>query len=1365
MHTKRRLFPFSGDPETGAAGPGRKKYRGGRIFAWPLLGLICLLVAALAIVGAWINSGRGHAALLQFARQQATKALGVPVQIQNFAFHWGSLSLDIYGIEVAGAGPRPDPPLLRVRHAEVSVRIVSFFKREWNLNTVRIDQPIVWIEVDKNGVSNLPKLTSTSASSGNNNLLFSLGIRHAIVDGGEVYYNSVPRSIEADLHTLDLRAAFTPARQMYSGSLAYSDGRLRYGGYHPVAHNLALNFSLTPTAFAISRAQLAVGNSTVLLAAAVDHYLHDPAIRVDYQVSLDGAEMAQLLGEPSIPEGIVRAAGTMHFDDIPGQPMVRTLTVNGDLTSNRLNLKTASMSAAVSNLAAHYAVANGNAALQDFHANVLGGDVTAQGTMIHLDSNDAHSSFSAELCDISLAQLKRMAGNQTGAKSVALAGTLNATATATWGKTMNDLVAQGSAELRADLSGRQHAAASPGGNAKMLQVASTQTAGSAVLPIDGQIHAVYTRAKGGLQLTNSYLRTAQTRLTMDGTVSRDSSLAVRLQVNDLGEVTEVVDAFRAPSPNRKPLNLSGTASFNGTVTGSTSAPRLKGQLAALNVRINQSVWKSIHAGVEASPDHASLQNAVLAPAAGGRIEIDARAGLKKWVFSKQSPIQARVTASRISVADLAKFIAHPPPVTGTLDATLNVHGSAANPEGNGNLSLTGASAYRQPIDALRVNFSGNGAEAQADLTVRLPGGSVRANVTVRPTQRTYTAEVTSPGIELSKLTAITSRNIEANGVLQLHASGQGSFSNPELVATVRIPTLTVSKQTISAVNLQVNVANHVAHAVLNSSTLDASIQATASVQLTGDYMADATLNTPVLNLKPLLALYAPSQAQNISGQTQIQATLHGPVRKIRQIEAHVMVPVLNLAYQDSIHLAEVAPIQVNYKDGDVHVQPGEIRGTGTALTFEAHVPTNRNLPMSLRLGGSVNLQLAELVDPGIHSSGLLKLNINSHEPMTSGQIAGEIDVVDASFSTDTMPVGLQHGNGVLKLTTERVNIASFEGTVGGGTVQLRGGVAYRPHLVFDLALAASGVRMLYPQGLRETLGANLRLNGSSTNALLTGTVDLTNLSFTPGFDLSSFARGLSGGVAAPPSQGGLAQNVRLNLAVRSTNNIELVSRQLSVNGAANLQVRGTAAQPVILGRVDLTGGDVILNGHRFLLAGGTIQFINPSRTEPRLNLAMTTTIQQYDIRLRFRGPAQQIHAEYTSNPALPTADIIHLLAFGQTTEAAANNVTPANQQAESLVASQVASQVTSRISKVAGISQLSVSPVLRSGTQQGPPGATVTIRQRVTGNLFITFSTNVASTQDQVIQGEYKISPKVSFSATRDPNGGFGFDTLIKNSW
>jgi translocation and assembly module TamB len=394
----------------------------------------------------------------------------------------------------------------------------------------------------------------------------------------------------------------------------------------------------------------------------------------------------------------------------------------------------------------------------------------------------------------------------------------------------------------------------------------------------------------------------------------------------------------------------------------------------------------------------------------------------------------------------------------------------------------------------------------------------------------------------------------------------------------------------------------------------------------------------------------------------------------------------------------------------------------------------------------------------------LKLNINSQGATTSGELGGEIDVVDANLASVGAPVGLQHANGVLKMTTDRLEISKFDGSIGGGAVTAQGAIVYRPSIQFAMGATAKGVRMLYPQGLRESVDANLRLTGSTAQAQLGGSVNVTDLSFTPAFDLSTFVGQFSSGVAAPAGSG-FSQNLQLNIAVNSTSSANLVSRSLSVAGSANLQVRGTAAEPVILGRVNLSGGDVILNGDRFVLTGGTVQFVNPSMTEPVLNVALTTTIQEYKIDLRFNGPTDQLRTRYTSDPSLPPADIINLLAFGQTTEASAMNATPANQQAESLVASQVSSQVTSRISKAAGISQISISPVLAGGTTAGPPGANLTIQQRVTGNLFVTFSTNVATTQGQTIQGQYQVSPRVALSATRDPNGGFALDTLIKKSW
>ena len=141
----------------------------------------------------------------------------------------------------------------------------------------------------------------------------------------------------------------------------------------------------------------------------------------------------------------------------------------------------------------------------------------------------------------------------------------------------------------------------------------------------------------------------------------------------------------------------------------------------------------------------------------------------------------------------------------------------------------------------------------------------------------------------------------------------------------------------------------------------------------------------------------------------------------------------------------------------------------------------------------------------------------------------------------------------------------------------------------------------------------------------------------------------------------------------------------------------------------------------------------------------------------------QLRTTYTSEPPLPPADIINLLVFGKTNTAQIANPTPPLVGAESFVASQVSGKVASGFEKIAGISSVSLDPVL--GGNQQDPGARITIQQRVSGNLFVTFATDATSTQRQLIKLEYQATPRVGISGVRDQNGGLAVDVRIKKKW
>ncbi len=1311
-----------------------------KVGTWIVGGLAALLALAVVVITVVLHSARFHDYILSTVQKKASETIGTQVQLQNFALHLSNLSLDLYGLTVHGANPYPDPPLLQVAHAEVGVRIVSVLHKKWYLDSLIIDSPVVKVFTDTHGVTNIPVIKSSGSGSSSTSV-FDLGIRHAVLDHGAVYYNNRQSVLSADLHNLDFRAGFNSLLQNYSGKLSYADGHLEASGFKTIPHSLDAEFDATPTTFHLTSAKLTSETSQLVLSATLQDYSH-PQVQAQYAVTLDGSQFKKILS-PSVPAGMVRASGSIHYQQTANRAFLDTVFVRGDLTSNQLDVQTPALRSQIRNIAAHYTLENGDATLEDLRASLLGGELTSSGKMSNIAGN-AHSKFNAQLRGIQLAAANSALKSSAMPRGVSLGGVLNAEANAAWGKTFDDVVAHADAIVHGKVSG----------NAQ-------------VIPLESAIHGTYTGGNQELALKQSFLRTPQSTLTMNGVVSRSSSLDLKFQSNNLSELETVADVFRTPVPGQpvQPLGLAGTALFQGRVRGSTSAPHLTGQLTASNFKFNGTEWRVLKTNVDASPSMASLQHADLEPASHGKITFDASAGLHQWSFTENSPLQVDLDAAQLPVEDLVKLSGQQVPVTGTLTANIKVHGTEQSPVGQGKVSITHITAYEQPITSATLNFSGAGDEVHGDLGVELPAGDVKSKVSIRPRQKSYNAQLTASGIQLDQLQAIKAKNIDVRGVASLQAQGAGTFDNPQLEATLQIPQIDIQNQKIAQVNLQMNVANHLATADLTSSAVGTNIRANAKVHLTGDYPADATLDTQAIPLQPIFAIYAPEQAADLSGQTEVHATLHGPLKNTKQLEAHLTIPTLKLAYGNTVQLAETSPIKVDYKDRVVTLQRSGLKGTDTDLQFQGSMSTANAAPMSLVLLGTVNLHLAQVLEPDIRSWGELKFNINSSGAANSPDLGGQIEIVDANFASGDLPVGLQHGNGVLTLTKDRLNITKFQGTVGSGTLTAQGGVAYRPGVQFDLGLAAKGIRVLYPQGMRETVNANLRFAGTTDNALLGGQVNLADLSFTPAFDLNSFINQFSGGVSPPPTPG-LAQNIQLNLGVNSENNINLVSRTLSINGSANLRVRGTAAQPVILGRVSLSGGDIILHGDRFVLNGGTIEFVNPAETQPVVNLALNTTIQQYNISMRFNGPVDQLRTNYSSDPSLPAADIINLLAFGTTTEASANAPsTPANQAAESLIASQVSSQVTSRVSKVAGISQLSINPVLAGGTSQGPPGANITIQQRVTGNLFVTFSSNVASTQNQTIQGQYQISPRVAVSATRDQNGGFGFDTLIKKTW
>ncbi len=1312
-----------------------------KIVLWSLAAIIVLLVGTVVTLVLLLDHNEGFRhSILAKVEKSLHESTGAQLEVRDFSLRLSNLSLDLYNVVVHGTESDPSKPLMAVDHLQVGLTIDSLLNRKWHVRDIIVDRPVVRMAVNKAGENNLPKPEKKSTSSNTN--VFDLAIRKLRLNNGEIYYNDQKTPLEADLHNFAVSANYDPGQKKYSGDLGYNTGKIVYGKYAPVEHNLQAKFGVTQQQFTLDKLDLTAGESRVGLNATVNDY-SSPNMQATggYEATLVTNDFKRILKDPSLPGGTVKLTGEVKYQADPNRPMLETVSVAGNVSSPGLNVKTPSLQTEVRDLYARYKLSGGNAEVNDIRARVLGGTLSGKLTIKDV-AGASIAQLQASLKGLSLDEAQTATHN-TSMRQAHLSGRVDADANAHWAKTLDNIIAHSDATI----------------NASMGQGPAT--------PLNGVIHADYAGAHKELALTDSYIRTPKTNINLNGRISDRSQLQVAVRSNDLHELETLSAALQKPASGQTPgqpapqlLGLYGTANVNMTVRGSLTAPQINGQMDASNFRVKGSSWKVLHTGFAANPAQVTLSNGDLEAVPQGRINFSAQARLKKWAYTPSSPITANISGSQISLADLERLANKTYPVSGTLALNVSVHGSQLNPVGQGTLTVTKAKVATESIQNLNVKFEGDGNTVKANLTVQMPAGTARADVNYFPKTEGYDARVQSQNFRLEKLQTVIQRNMQIAGGVNLNVSGKGTVKDPQLQATIDVPQLQIQKQTVQGLKFQTTVQNQVATIALDSDIAQVFLKASGTVGIRTPYMADIHLDSGKINFQPLVALYAPAQAADLSGQTELHATVRGPLADKNRVEAHLEIPNLDVHYKQ-FQLAAAKPIIADYQNGTATLQPTSIRGTGTSIDAQGVLPVTTPKAASFLVKGTVDLGIAQLLVPDMTSSGQLQFDIDSTRYGPGANLNGQIKIVNANLHTVDSPVGLDHANGVLNVTQTRLEISSFEGQMGGGTINATGAVAYRPAIQFQLGLSANNIRVRYPEGVRAIIASNLSLTGSPQASQLGGQVRIERVSFTPDFDLSTFTSQFSGGGASDSgTPGSFTQGMKLNIAVQSTSQMNLVSSQVSVKGDANLRVVGTAADPVILGRTNLTGGEFFLAGNRYQVDHGTIDFLNPVRTEPVLNVQVKTTINQYNITLGLNGPVERLQTTYTSDPALPPVDIINLIATGKTVESAAANPSPSPTSAlgaQSLLASGISSQVSGKIAKLAGVSQLQIDPGL--GTDNGQnPGARVAIQQRVTSNLLVTFATDITSTQRQAIQIEYKFNPKWSVSGTRDQNGGFGMD-------
>jgi autotransporter translocation and assembly factor TamB len=175
-----------------------------------------------------------------------------------------------------------------------------------------------------------------------------------------------------------------------------------------------------------------------------------------------------------------------------------------------------------------------------------------------------------------------------------------------------------------------------------------------------------------------------------------------------------------------------------------------------------------------------------------------------------------------------------------------------------------------------------------------------------------------------------------------------------------------------------------------------------------------------------------------------------------------------------------------------------------------------------------------------------------------------------------------------------------------------------------------------------------------------------------------------------------------------------------------------------------------------------VDFVDPVGIDPRIDIQAEADIRDYRVILLITGQGDDIQLTMRSDPALPQLEIVSLVAGGRTREELDREGRVSEEQlfqgaASNILADMLQSRVGSRLGV---LNSVRIDPFLVGA--ENDPVARLTIAEQITSDLEITYSQDLSSNTQQVIQIEYFLNGDTSFIASRDESGRLGLDIKLR---
>ncbi len=1042
---------------------------------------------------------------------------------------------------------------------------------------------------------------------------------------------------------------------------------------------------------------------------------------------------------------------------------------------------------------ANVVVNNDQATLTNLTADVMDGKIDGNATIAF--SNRNRSNVNADFTNLDLGKLLALQGGRVVPIEGNTSGSAKLSFTGTNFKTA-------SGNLTADIT------------------ANAGTAEKGLIPVTGRIEA--TAINGLFNLDIARLNTEKTEINATGRFDlngSNSNLNLALNSTDASEIDRVIRVLDiSPEFGRQiddyQAEFAGNLQFNGTLTGNFSNPTIEGRAALDTLRLRGRNLGSLSSEISVSPTNIEIKNGLLQERDGGNLTFDVQI---PRIGTNNIAVQAKLnninTGNFIAALPLkGKLPASLNDFQAQTSGTINVSGLPSNLQGEAAISSGAGTIGGERFDGFeaRATFAGNLVNVE-NLNVRFGEGFVKTNGTYNTETTAFNFIATGKSVEFARVRPFISNNpalSEINGVVDLQATATGNVNDSK---TYNINFSGTGQDVAYKQNALGNLAfvGKTENQQLNAN-ITANFEGQPQVITANVNFSDANLpfraETDFNNseLSPFIAIlrreYDLATEIDVTGRATGKVLIAGNLSSVnqsgeREFSAANLSGSANfsqLALQiGETPLSATEAVSVRFNTNELVFDNAKFAGGGTNLTISGAKALSNGAMNNLVIAGAVNLRILNAISPNYFFSGLANLDVRLTGTNQTARLNGSAVPQNASFAafvgSQRLSIERISGGRVL-FSSNQVQIDGLNGFLGGGKVSISGGAALTDNLklqAFRFDLDGANVTVPLPKDFLTTGDAKLEFSGrrdvsGRLASIISGRINARRSLYTENIDLADIIGGRrEGSIEQNPGSAtdSFFGDLQIDMVVEGRDALVVRNNIADLTASISLRVTGDIEDPQISGRINANSGTLFYRDDRYDVQRGELLFPpNVSGIQPVINLRAESEINGYQVTINLSGDLSNtdtLNAVLTSNPALPQADIVSLITTGNLANTEGGIPTLAQSginTATEILADQIINKPLSKATdKLFGLNRFEIDPII-SG-QRLNPTARLTVGRQINRNLLITYSTNLASDQNQVVALEYRVSNRLSFVAqyeqralsnvTRDSNV-FSFEIRLR---